>query len=309
MSCYEKYSAFFPKISTYAFLIFVLTACSGNEGSNYSEKIDNITVDVDTLKLEKLSQKVFKSVPSPVEINSYIRETESRYDKSILCDPNLSNEYLTNYKKALALGVYSSDLAYINMYAKYRDAISYVEAVRWLTSELDISALFDYEKLKFYAENFNKEDSIMFFLAKDFDYMTSYLNEHQKSDDAVLVITGGFIESLHIAISIYEYKPIDELREKILEQKLVIEDMVSMLRKFENRGEMFPQLIKEMDELKQLFDHVEIEVVYGEPMMEENEEGELVIVDQSTSEVKASQQDLEAIISKIKSIRTNIISV
>jgi len=284
-----------------------MASCGNDCSESYTDEISGIQIDLDTIIDGKVSKNILKAIPTPVEINTYILESEAKYHKDMLSNVDLADEYLSTHKKSLNLGVYSADMAYINLHKKYRDAFSYFSAVRSLTSDLNISTLFDLQKLKYYAENMNDNDSLIYVLSKDFDFMVSYLNDHNKSDVAVLMITGGFIESLHIAVSVYDQTNNKKLEEKIIEQKLVISDIISVIKPFEG-DKVFDTILTELKELETRYAEVEIKHVYGEASFHE-EDGAMVIDDTSESTLDYTKEELESIIEQIKKIRANIISL
>jgi len=298
---------FYRKLLVYSLGINLIIGCSNNSSENYTDEIKGIQVDLDTIIDGRVSKSILKSIPTPVEINTYILESQAKYHKDMLSDVDDADEYLSTHKKSLNLGVYSADMAYINLHKKYRDAFSYFSAVRSLTSDLNISTLFDLQKLKYYAENMHDNDSLIFVLSKDFDFMVSYLNENNKSDVAVLMITGGFIESLHIAVSVYGQTGNKKLEEKIIEQKLVISDIISVIKPFA-KDKIFIELLNDLKDLEKAYSSVSINRSHGEASFHE-EDGALVIDDTSESSLEYSQEQLETIIEKIKKIRSDIITI
>ncbi len=281
-------------------------SCSENSpNTTLEENISDIKVDLDTILDGRVTKNILKSIPSPVEINTYILHAEAKYHKDYLSDVDHADDYITTYKKSLNLGVYSADMAYINLHKKYRDAFSYFNVVRKLTSDLNISTLFDLKKLKYYAENMHDNDSLVFVLAKDFDFMVNYLNEHNKSNTAVLMISGGFIESLNIARNVYLKEKNQELRTKILEQKMVITDILLVLEPFKT-DDSFNELYQMIAELETKYQKVQLNKNQGETSYHE-QDGVLVIDDSSSSEVSCDEQDLDEILNQINKIRSFII--
>ncbi len=302
---------YYTKPLIYAFLLLGINACSSSEQSKMSEQMQNVHVDLDSLIDGKVSSNILKSVPTPVEINTYIVASEEAYHKDFLNNVDLSSEYVSTFKKSLNLGVYSADMAYINLHKKLKDVFSYFRAVRGLTSDLNISTLFDLQKMKYYADNMDKNDSLVYVLAKDFDFMLEYLNTHQKSDVAVLMITGGFIESLNIARQVYLVTKNDELKEKILEQKIVIEDLSAVLKPFAQSSDQFKNLVDQFDLLKLSFDAIQIQHTYAEnetnPSVDDPDA--LVITDHSQSTIQASDEQLNDVLNSIEKLRSFIVQI
>jgi len=61
---------------------------------------------------EEVINSILEQIPSPLEISVLLKESGSKYAPEILNSSNNLPKYNSNYKKALNLGVYGTDLGY-----------------------------------------------------------------------------------------------------------------------------------------------------------------------------------------------------
>ena len=69
--------------------------------------------------------------------------SEAKYNGSLLNQSDNLPKYNNNYKKALNLGVYGTDLGYTNIYGQNQDGIKYISSIKSLADELNIGQFFD----------------------------------------------------------------------------------------------------------------------------------------------------------------------
>jgi len=289
--------------STIAMLLF---GCGTEKQSN--ENILATAVDT-TSSSKKISKEVLgnimQSIPSPLEISSMIKETGGDYDSKLLNSYELVEQYNTSYKKALNLGIYGADMGYINIYNQNKDAISYLSAIKQLADELNIGQFYDFATIKRLASNSNNMDSLMYITTSNFEKINNYLHENKRSDQSILILTGGWLEALHISCQISEKNKNEKLFEKIGEQKIVLEQLLLLLSNFDE-DKNIKSLSNDLKELQKLFSKIEITYTYHESTMKEVD-GVLMIVNETESKVNITPQQVKEISSITENIRTKII--
>ena len=84
---------------------------------------------------------MLQQIPSPLEISVLLKESGTKYDHDLLNSPDNLASYNSNYKKALNLGIFGTDLGYTNIYEQNQDGIKlfllYVDT-NWYSLLLDI---------------------------------------------------------------------------------------------------------------------------------------------------------------------------
>ncbi len=274
------------------------------------EEAADLLSDADITSQAKLSDdmigEMISSIPNPVEMSSLLQKSGVVYSQELLNPaPNISG-YNTNFKKALNLGVYGTDLVYMNIYDRTVATLQYLRNVKDLAGDLRVGQFFDYETLNRLSESSKNIDSVLFITNSGFDKMSRYLIEQNRSNIAVLISYGTWVESMYIATNVQTIPPNkDIIYRRIGEQKIVLDNMTLLLnnyRKDPNFAELFDDLLN----LKKSFDNVKIQYIYAEPTINEIN-GSIVIVDNSRSEVYITQEMVEEIARKVAEIRSKVI--
>ncbi|MDP4266533.1 MAG: hypothetical protein Q8880_03780 [Bacteroidota bacterium] len=287
-------------------LTFVWGCSSGNQ-KNESDIFDSIANSSKSSNVTKEDvEKILKSFPSPLEINSLIKESGSQYNDEMLNKVENVSNYNRSFNKALNLGIYVTDMGYINIYEKTYTSLKYLDAVKILSNDLKVGQFFDFNSIKRLASNRKNADSILYISTRGFEKMNSYLSDKNRSNVSSLILVGGWIEGLYISTQIVKSKYKKELVDKIGEQKIPLENIYKLLSAYNNEPN-FKELVKDFSDLKSLYDGVTISYSQSkEPQMKEVD-GRPVFVDNTKSTINISNDLLNKIIEKTSNIRNKII--
>jgi hypothetical protein len=224
----------------------------------------------------------------------------------MLNTPDNLSKYNSNYKKALNLGVFGTDLGYTNIYEQNQDGIRYLSTIKSLADGLNIGQFFDIETIGRLATNSKNLDSLLLITTQNFNSINHYLQTQSRANLSVLLLIGGWVEAMQITCQVAA-KDIKnkELREKIGEQKIILEQIVLLLSFYKDDANM-ASLLNDMNELKVAFDKINITYTYKESTME-IVDGVAVIKDNSTTTINVTNEDIEAIRTLTNSIRNKII--
>jgi len=293
------------------FASLVIYGCGGNNETEEGQDLLNDFAYADSLQSqivisEEIIDEMIHSIPSPVEMTVLILATGASFDQSILADPEVVDDFASNHAKAINLGVYGAELGYLNIYGKTLLGVDYLAAIRTLAKDLGVEQFFDFQTMKQLASSSDNIDELINITTQGFSKMETFLREQNRTKASVMIVTGTFVEGLHIAGQIAAKKPNDGLKERIGEQKMSLNNLVAMLEVFESDPEV-GKLIADFKELKTVYDAVEIVTTYGEPITKEVD-GMLVIEDNSTSEVIMSDALLFDIIKKVGELRTKMVT-
>lgn len=293
-----------------ALLILLLIGCTSESTDNEY----NILAD-DSLSFEKvpaispdLVEEVIQSIPSPLEMTSLIQGVGANYSKNILNPTENIKNYNTNFKKAINLGIYGADLGYINLYEQNQDALLYLNSVKDLADDIRVGHYFNFETLQRLTDMGSNLDSILYITTSNFEDMYRYLREQNRSSLTILMLTGGWLESLHIAAQVNKINEGEEwhqeLSEKIGEQKVTLDQIMILLSVYQNDHNI-QKLRSDLDILKKLFETVEVKYTYKEPTFKEID-GMLIVEDHSSSVIIISPELLSNIAAETESIRRTL---
>jgi hypothetical protein len=96
------------------------------------------------------------------------------------------------------------------------------------------------------------------------------------------------------------------LRDRIGEQKIILNDLIMLANPYCNRDPEFRELCKYLQEIKEKYRNIRITYSLGDPVSEEKDGG-LVITQTETSKVDMTEDQLTAIIDVTRSIRDKLI--
>ena len=289
------------------FLGLSMACSSGNKSEEqaFAEALENTDLGGETISLEV--NEILQRIPSPLEISVVLRESGKKYNAAFLNSPDNLSLYNTNYKRALNLGIYGTDLGYTNIYEQTQDGIKYMSSIKDLANELNIGQFFEMETIGRLVSNSNNLDSLLLITTQNFNAINHYLQTENRSHLSVLFLTGGWLEALHITCEVAKANPGNtQLQETIGEQKIILDNILHLLSFYKEDPNM-ASLLADLEGLKRSFDKVTITSIY-KPSTFEVVNGVMVVKDNSSSTIEITQKDIEGITSVTQNIRTKIIS-
>jgi hypothetical protein len=250
--------------------------------------------------------EILNQIPSPIETSVLIKKTGGIYNKEILNPSENAQGYSTNYKKALNLGVYGADLGYINIYEKNKESLYYLNSIKSMADGLNIGQFFDFETIKRLANNNKNADSLLNITTDNFNKINSFLYEQKRSDQSVLILTGGWLEGLNIMCQIAQKNKNPKLYERIGEQKVIIEKLVLVLANYEADANI-KLLNNDLKQLQEIYKKVEITTIY-KGATTEIVDGIPTIVDKSESKVNITDAQVVELAKLTSAIRNKVVS-
>jgi hypothetical protein len=250
---------------------------------------------------------IVQQIPSPLEISLLIKESGTNYDSRMLNSPKNTSRYNNNYKKALNLGIYGTDLGYTNIYNQNQDAIHYLDAIRDLANGLSIGQFFDIGTFKRLATKSDNLDSLLLVTTKNFNNVNDYLQKQRRANLSILFLTGGWLEAMHIMCQVSLNNPESvALKEKIGEQKIILGSVKQLLVYFKDTDPNIEILYQDIMKLDKIYSEISINHTYAEPTVEEVN-GVLVFKDNSTTTIDITDNHVKEIRAITESIRNKII--
>ena len=291
-------------------ILALFTACGSEKKSDeqaFLEGLDSAKTEGPSIS-EGVIGDILQRIPSPLEISVLLKESGKKYNGSYLNSPESVSNYNSNYKKALNLGVYGTDLGYTNIYEQNQDGVKYMTSIKTLADGLSIGQFFDIETIGRLATNSKNLDSLLLITTQNFNSINHYLQSRNQSNLSVLFLTGGWVEALNILCEVAAANPTNkEMQETIGEQKIILENILLLLSFYKESDQNMASLLADMEELKKLYDKVNITYTYSESTFE-IVDGVMVIKDNSSSTIQITSEDIANIKALTTSIRNKIIS-
>lgn len=298
------------KVVKIGLFALVLVACSSGKKTDeqaFLETLDSAKNEGPTIS-EAVIGDILQQIPSPLEISVLLKEAGKKYNSSYLNSPDNLPKYNSNFKKALNLGIYGTDLGYTNIYEQNQDGVKYISSIKSLADGLNIGQFFDIETIGRLATNSKNLDSLLLITTQNFNSINHYLQTQGRANLSVLLLTGGWLEAVHITCNVAANDPTNkELQEKIGEQKVILENIMLLLSFYQEIDQNMASLLNDMKQLQAAFEKVNITYTYKESSFE-IVDGVMVIKDNSTTTIDITLEDIDSIRSITSSIRTKITS-
>ncbi len=284
-------------------IAFVNNSCSGNKEKKSTNSLHQ-AYQPDTLSfLIKFDGSLFP-LPSPYQVAYLVKELGIPYNEHILNSNENAKQYNTTFKQALNLGVYGTDLSYINIYERTPQSISYLNAIKNLSQELGLTSTFSPEFFERIEQNINRKDSLVVMLSHSFLKANTYLRESERTEIGALVLAGGWVESIYILSQLAKTTSSRELINRLGEQKHPLDNLIEVLTPMYYRSEECAKLVDKLIDLAYEFDGIIYSYSYKEPKIEEDNK---IIYINSESRVIISEYHLDIISQKIEDIRNFMI--
>jgi hypothetical protein len=291
-------------------IVFLIYSCKGRSGRN-SEFVFPDTDSIPLSEAEKLSDEalddISRNISSPVEIAEILQRMKVPFSTSYLASSIDASRLGTSYDKALKLGILGADLGYLNMYEKTGTSIDVLSSIKKLADGINVGQFFDFETIKRLSLNRSNLDSLFLLSNNAYNEIDKFLREKGRGQLSSLMITGVWIEGQYLATQVLKQNPDTLLRNRVGEQKIILNDLIMLLAPYCNSGNQFKELCQYMQDFRNTYRDVRITYTVGEPQMIEKD-GALVVVQTDQSRVEMTDEQLTSIIQTTEKIRNKIIS-
>jgi len=286
-------------IITIPFLYF----CN-NEKTTTDDTPDKDNVDSSLSMMVRVKDKLF-SVPSPLQMSNYVSKENINFDIELLNTPENSSKYLTTFKQALNIGVYGADLGNLFVNDQLSESAKYFSVIKNLGDQVGVMNSIDSKLIDRIDKNTQNKDSLIYLMSDIFKEIDNYLTENDQQDIGILIIIGGWIESMYYLTSISRTNKNPDIYNRIAEQKNPLNNIIALMQPFYNEdNNEFDKLHEKLVNLSIIFDSIEEIYVYKEP---ETDPQNKITVIKSTTTYNINQEQLDKIYEQISQIRNWII--
>lgn len=177
-----------------------LTSCKDKATGKQQKKIE--LEQVKTIE-NQIEANVYP-LPTSAAVIKMLTEFEVGYIIGVSNPVENTKKYFSSATRAINLGVYGADLSYASLYNMQQEVINYLNAIRSLSSELNMSKIYNgelYDKIK---QNFDNRDELVKILTEAFNETYSYLSENDQQPLALLVVGGAWVEGMFLTTHVSE---------------------------------------------------------------------------------------------------------
>jgi hypothetical protein len=208
-----------------------LCSCGGGEKADDSETADSLKTEEAKVPVSE----TFFQVPSPGEMLTFIKMVGGKNNKNVtFLNPPANEKNYTDIKlKSLNFGIYSCDLSYCSIFEIGSESLKYFKTVKIMGDQIGVSTAIKPEVLKRLENNISSPDSLA--VITDDVYFSSFeaLEDSKQGPTLALVVAGGWLESIYIAINLAKYEPNSPIIERLADQKYTLENLLEFLKKHE----------------------------------------------------------------------------
>jgi hypothetical protein len=292
------------KLNVYSatLLVFFFSSLSSCGDGSEKESIDKEAIDPAASLNTNFDGKIF-SIPSPVQTAMLIKELNLPFDQNILNPTENSKNYSTEFKQALNLGIYGTDLGYCSLYEQKNSALKYLSAVEKLTGQLGLEGAFDKSFMSRFEKNSDNQDSMVVITADAYRKADYFLKNAKRKSTSSLILAGGWIESMHFACKMSTASKSFKIKERIGEQQQTLTTMIEILEEY-NKSKQNDELITSLKDLKTEFDKIKVNYTYVAPKTDAKNK---VTTLQHDISVEISDDVMFAINAKVNNLRESVI--
>jgi hypothetical protein len=288
------------------FLCFSCRSGSSKTGEFVFPENDSIPLS----EAEKLSPEaiadISKNIASPVEIANLLQTLDVPFSQDYLAVSIDAKRQGTNFEKAIKLGILGADLGYLNMYEKTGSSLDLLSSIRQLSEDLKVGQFFDFESIKRLSRNKSNLDSLLFISIDSYKNIDDYLRNNERGQLSALMIIGVWLEAQYLATQVVAQYPDEMLRDRIGEQKIILNDLILLLSPYNRRDPEFSSLYADLQNIRDKYRDVRITFSQGDPVTIEKD-GRLEVIQTEKSLVEMTDQQLQGIVDVTKDIRNRLI--
>ena len=287
----------------------IVWGCGGGNNNESVPDADSLEKQIDE-QIDSNSTAVIMmngtlfSIPSPYQIAMLIKKKNLEFNEDLIANLDNASNYTDYFKKALAIGFYGADLAYLTLYDQTPKAVKYFSKIKILAQDLDISSGFDQDVMKRIDKNMGNKDSLMYIVSNSYRKADDFLKENDRQELGALILAGGFVESLYMITQLTNETKDQELYYRIGEQKKPLDNLIKILSPYYDKSPKYSELTDKLVDLSYDFEDIKIKYSYEQP--EIIPEKKMTII-KSKTEVIITDAQLQKIRDKVKEIRDFIV--
>ncbi len=293
-------SSIFKTTATLGMVCLVLNSCN-NEPKAIDAGLKDKTDTLAEAAVNSASEENEPdfTLPSSLQVATIFKKSGLKYISGLTNAPENVIKYNSNdYKRAVNLGIYSSDLAYTMLNRQYQESKNYLKACKEIGAQLGLSRAFETNNLaKRFDTNIDREDSLIR-IVSDIQMQTDILLEENKQKHiTAIAFAGAWIESLYIASKVYGHDKNKHVTASLVEQLTIADKISKALKSCEQREPECRSLNADVNAIEVLFQGCEA------VKTAERKDGDI-----DYEKMTISEQEFKAIADKVSEIRQKLIN-
>lgn len=239
------------KLTTKILLLVVLALSIAACGSKKKQKEE---IEVKKQEIAKVLNNYVYPLPSSFEVADMLNNIEAAYILGITNAPENSENYTSEAKKALNLGVYLSDLSYASVYQRKQAAEDYFTTCEGLIRQLHVDGSFQDGLAANIKEQMDNRDSLISLMTTATQNIYSELHQKSKKDLAYSMVAGAWTETMYLTLVIAENTPLNaQIVNTIIFQHKSLVEVIKLLEEIGEESSIRP-ILAALKGIKNTFD-------------------------------------------------------
>lgn len=233
--------------------VFILSL-AGITSCKSGDKKDQKKLELEQVQtIESEIESNVYPLPSSAEVIKMLSDLEVGYIFGISNPVENQHKYFTSAAKAINMGVYGADLSYATLYNIQQEVINYLDAIRRLADELNMSQIYDqtlYDKIR---QNYDYKDKLVEILTEAFDNTYAYLSDNDQQPLALLVVGGAWVEGMYLTTHVSEAAyQVAGISRNLLEQKKSFELYLEVTEPYKD-DPLVSDFIAKLEPIKEVY--------------------------------------------------------
>jgi hypothetical protein len=230
-----------------------ITGCrqdSNRKGRVEQKKMELQQVDT----IEKSIEENVYPLPTSASVIKMLSDLDVGYQFGLTNPKENATKYISSTSRSVNMGVFGADLSYCTIYNINQEVIDYLNAIRTIANELNMSKIYDetlYDRIK---ANVDNKDELVAVLTDAFNKTYTYLAENEQQNLALLVVGGAWVEGMYLTCNVSEAAyQVAGISKNLIEQKKSFDLFLEITKPYETDPGI-ADFLKKLDPIKKVYE-------------------------------------------------------
>jgi uncharacterized membrane-anchored protein YhcB (DUF1043 family) len=193
-------------------------------------------------------------LPTSASVIKKLTELEVGYIIGLTNPVENSKKYFDSQSRAKNLGAFGADLSYVTLYNQQQDVINYLDVIKSLSNELNMSKVYNEDLYTQIKQNVDNKDELVKILTKEFNDTYAFLSDNDQQPLALLVVGGAWVEGMYLTTHVSEaaYQN-PEFSRVLLDQKKSFETYLEITKPYLTDASV-ADFVKLLDPVSKVYD-------------------------------------------------------
>ena len=236
---------------------FLLLASGCQSGGKREPRKIGDSGSREVVKQIEAMKQIYHLTPSPAEMLDVIDVQDLGYDPGLLNPVSNTEQYIGSRAITLAMGIYSTDMAYCALFGRHEETLDYLEAVQNLGQEVHLTGAVDEELIREAREKVDVLDSLVIISNRAFVNMLYFCERNERPGTVAMLTAGSFIESLYLAVNLAgSYGQAGYLLQHLSDQKYAMKNLMDFAESIEGGDENVRAVMEELAPIMKIYENI-----------------------------------------------------